>query len=140
MSLRKAFPNNSSANIKLSKTYLHKIGQSRGFLGRLSGTLLRSGLSLMKNILRTTAKSILIPLVLTITASATDASSQQKIFGSNTTTLIISNEELHNIIKVIKSLEESVLLINGITKTTQSETKEQESGFLTQRLIRYIRG
>ena len=50
--LRKAFANNSSANIKLSKTQLHKIGQSGGFLGRLLGPLLQTGLPLMKNVLK----------------------------------------------------------------------------------------
>ena len=50
--LRKAFANGSSANIKLSKTQLHKIGQSGGFLGRLSRPLLKTGLSLMKDVLK----------------------------------------------------------------------------------------
>ena len=50
--LRKAFANNSSSNIKLSKTQLHKIGQSGGFLGRLLGPLLKIGLPLMKNVLK----------------------------------------------------------------------------------------
>ena len=71
--LRKAFANNSSANIKLSKTQLHKIGQSGGFLGRLLGPLLKTGLPLMKNVLKPLAKSVLIPLGLTAAASATDS-------------------------------------------------------------------
>ena len=50
--LRKAFANGSSANVKLSKTQLHKIGQSGGFLGRLSRPLLKTGLSLMKDVLK----------------------------------------------------------------------------------------
>ena len=53
----KAFENNSSANIKLSKTQLHKIGQSGEFLGRISGPLLKNGLLLMKNVLKPLAKS-----------------------------------------------------------------------------------
>ena len=56
--LRKAFANGSSANLKLSKTYLHKIRQSGGFLGRLLGALLKIRLSLMKNVLQTLVKSI----------------------------------------------------------------------------------
>ena len=56
--LRKAFANGSSANLKLSKTYLHKIRQSGGFLGRLLGALLKIRLPLMKNVLQTLVKSI----------------------------------------------------------------------------------
>ena len=70
--LCKAFANNSSANVKLSKTELSKIGQSGGFLSRLLGPLLKSGLSLMKNLLKSLAKSFLIPLALTAVASAID--------------------------------------------------------------------
>ena len=71
--LRKAFVNNSSANIKLPKTQLHKIGQSGEFLGRLLGPLLKTGLPLMKNVLKPLAKSVLIPVGLTAAASSTDA-------------------------------------------------------------------
>ena len=66
--LRKAFANNSSANLKLSKTQLHKIGQSGGFLGRLLGPLLKTGLSLIGNVLKSLAKSVLITLGLTAAA------------------------------------------------------------------------
>ena len=79
--LRKAFANNSSANIKLSKTQLHKIGQSGGFLGRLLGPLLKTGLSLIGNVLRPLAKRVLIPLGLTAAAAATDATIHNKMFG-----------------------------------------------------------
>ena len=103
MRLRKAFANNSSANIKLSKTQLHKIGQSGGFLGRLLGPLLKTGLPLMKNVLKPLAKSILIPLGLTA-AAATDAAIHKKMFGSGVTTLIIWNEEMNNIMKIVRSL------------------------------------
>ena len=63
--LRKAFANNSSANLKLSKSQLHKIRQLEGFLGRLLGPLLKTGLLLMKNALKPLAESVLIPLGLT---------------------------------------------------------------------------
>ena len=95
--LRKAFANNSSANIKLSKTQLSKMMQSRGFLGRLLGPLLKTGLPLIKNVIKPLAKSVLIPLGLTAAASAADAGIHKKILGSghnNTTTLIISNNEM----------------------------------------------
>ena len=98
--LRKAFANNSSANIKLSKTQLHKIGQSGGFLGRLLGPLLKTGLPLIGNVLKPLAKSVLIPLGLTAAASTTDAAIHNKMFGSGFTTLIISNEEMEDIMKI----------------------------------------
>ena len=60
--LRKTFANNSSPYMKLSKTQLHKVGQSGGFLGRLLGPLLKTGLSLMKNVLKPLAKRVLVPL------------------------------------------------------------------------------
>ena len=71
--LRKAFANNSSTDIKLSKTQLSKMIESGGFLGRLLGLLLKARLPLMKNVIKPLAKSILIPLGLTAAASAADA-------------------------------------------------------------------
>ena len=103
--LWKAFTNGSSANIKLAKTQLHKIGQSGGVLGRLLRPLLKTRLPLMENVLKPLAKSVLIPLGLTAAASATDAAIHNKMFGSSTTTLVISNEDLNNIIKTVNSLE-----------------------------------
>ena len=105
--VRKTFANNFSANIKLSKTQLHKIGQSGGFLGRLLGPLLKTGLPLIGNVLKPLAKSVLIPLGLTAPASATGAAIHRKMFGSGNTTLIISNKEMNNIINIIKAREES---------------------------------
>ena len=63
--LHKAFANNSSANVKLSKTQLHQIGQSGGFLGGPLGLLLKTGLPLIGNVLKPLANSVLIPLGLT---------------------------------------------------------------------------
>ena len=68
--LRKAFANNSSVNIELSKTQLSKIIQAGGFLGRLLGPLLKTGLPLMKNVIKPLAKSVLIQLGLTAAAAA----------------------------------------------------------------------
>ena len=78
--LRKAFANNSSANIKLSATQVSKIMQLGELLGRLLGPLLKTGLTLMKNILEPLAKSVLIPLGLTWAASATDLAIPNKNF------------------------------------------------------------
>ena len=71
----------------------------------------------MKNVLKPLTKSVLIPLGLTPSASATDASIQKKIFGSGKTTLIVSNEELDDIMKIAISLKQSGLLINGVNET-----------------------
>ena len=96
--LRKASANNSSANIKLSKTQLHKIQQSGGLLGRLLEPLLKTGLHLIENVLKPLAKSALIPLGLT-EASARDAAIHKKMFGSGNTTSISFNEEMIDIMK-----------------------------------------
>ena len=109
--LRKSFANHSSTDIKLSKTQLSKMIQSGRFLGRLLGPLLKTGLPLIKNVIKPLAKSVLIPLGLTA-ASAADAGMHKKILGSgNTTTLIISNDEIKDIIKIVKSLDDSDLLL-----------------------------
>ena len=84
--LRKAFANNLSTDIKLSKTQLSNMIQSEGFLGRLLGPLLKTGLPLIKNVIKPLAKSVLIPLGLTAAASAADAGIHKKVlgFGNNT--------------------------------------------------------
>ena len=89
----KAFANNESANLKLSKTQLSKIVQSGGFLGRLLRPLLKTGLPLLKNRFKLLAKSILIPLWLTAAAAA-DAGMHKKILRLGMTILIISNKEV----------------------------------------------
>ena len=90
--LWKFFANNSSIDIKLSKTQLSKAVQSEVFLSRLLGLLLKTGLLLIKNVIKSLAKSVLIPLGLTAAAaSAADAGIHKKILGSRNTTLIISN-------------------------------------------------
>ena len=78
--LRKSFANNSSTDIKLSKTQLSKIIQSGGFLGRLLGPLLKTGLTLIKNIIKPLAKSVLIPLGLTAAVLVADAGTHKKKF------------------------------------------------------------
>ena len=72
--------------MKLSKTQLHKMGQSAEFLGRFQRLLLKTDFPLMKNVLKTLAKSVLIPFGLTVATSATDAAIQKKLFGSGMTT------------------------------------------------------
>ena len=77
-SIRKAFSNNSSVNIKFSKTQLSKMIQLGGFLSKLLGPLLKTGLPLIKNVITSLAKSVLIPLGLTAAASAADAGIHKK--------------------------------------------------------------
>ena len=82
LKLCKAFTNNSSANIKLSKTQLHKIVQPGVYAGKHLGPLLKTGLLLIGNVLKLSAKSVLIPLGLTAAALPTDAVIHKKMFGS----------------------------------------------------------
>ena len=76
--LRKAFANNSSRDTKLSKIQLLKMIQLGGFLGRLLGPLLKTGLPLIKNVIKPLAKSALIPLGLTSATSTSDAGIHEK--------------------------------------------------------------
>ena len=118
--------------------------QSGGFLGRLLGPLLKTGLPLIKNVMKQLAKSFLIPLGLTAAASAADAGIHKKILGSgrrhsfssasHNTTLMISNNEMEDIIKIVKSLEDSGLLLKGFTETVQNDVKEETGGFLSMLL------
>ena len=131
--IREAFAKNTSTDIKLSKIQLAKMIQSGGFLGKLLGPLLKTGLPLIKNVIRPLAKSVLIPLGLTAAASAADAGIHKKILGSgnnNNTTLIFSNDEMGDILKIVKSLEDSGVLLKGVSETIRYEAKEQRGGFL----------
>ena len=80
------------------------------------------------------AKSVLIPLGLTAAASAADAGIHKKILGSGNTTLIISNKDIDDLTKIVKSLEDSGLLLKGVTESVQNEVKEQKGGFLSMLL------
>ena len=153
--LRKAFANYLSTDIKLSKTQISKMIQSGGFLGRLLGPLLKTGLPLIKKVIKPLAKSVLIPLRLTAPASAADAEIHKKILGSvhrpssssalpyhpsssashnNNTILIISNDEMKNIIKIVNFLENSSLLPKGVSQSIQIEAKEPRGRFLSMSL------
>ena len=100
--LHKPFSNNSSTDIKFSKPQLSKMIQLGGFFGRLLGPLLKTGLPLIKNVIKPLAKSVLIPLGLTAAASVADAGIHKKILGSGTKTPIISNDEMEDIMKQFK--------------------------------------
>ena len=106
------------------------------------GPLLKTGLQLIKNVIKPLAKSVLIPLGLTAAASAADAGIHKKILGSGrpsssasrTTTLIISNGKINDIMKIVQALENSNILLKGVTKTIKKETKEQKEGFVSMLL------
>ena len=85
---------------------------------------------LIGNGLKQSAKSVLIPLGLTAAASVTAAIIHEEIFGSGVTTLIISNEEINDTMKIDKSFEESDLLIKGVGEAITNKTKEQKGGLL----------
>ena len=134
--LRKAFANYLSANIKLSKTQFSKMIQLGGFLGRPLDPLLKTGFPLMKRVIQPLAKSVLIPLGLTAAPSAADAGIHKKILGSgHNATLINSNDQIKYILKIVKSLEDSgLLLLEEVSETIKNETKEQKGGFLSMLL------
>ena len=112
-----AFNSNMSTDLKLSEAQISKIIQSGGFLGsllsKLAGPLMKVAVPLAKN--------ILAPLGIIAAASAIDAGIQKKIHGSGTTTLIISNEEMYDIIKIVQALEDSNILLKRVTKTIKNE-------------------
>ena len=98
--------------------------------------MLRTGLPLIKNVIKPSAKSVWIPLGLTAAASAADPGIHKKILGSGqnnspSTALIISNNDIEGLIKIVKSLEDSNLLLKGLTETVQNEINEQKGGFLS---------
>ena len=132
--LRKAFANNLSTDIKLSKTQISKMIQSGGFLGILLGPSLKTGFLQIKIVIKPLAKRVFIPLGLTAAVSATDTRIHKKILGSGTTTIIISNDEIEDIIKIVKSREDSGLSLKGVSKTVENEAKEQKGGFLSMLL------
>ena len=128
LSLEKAFANHTSVDIKLSKVQLAKM-QKGGFLKFLM-PLLKSGLPLLKSVVKQLGM-----LGLTAAASATDAAINKKILGSgNHATLIISNDDMQDLLKIVKSLKDSGILLNGITETVKNEVKEQKGGFLSMLL------
>ena len=123
--LRNAINNNSAIDIKLSKAQIKKLIQSGGFLGKL--------LSKLAGPLMKLAKNVLAPLGLTAAMSAIDGSIQKKIHGYGVK-LIIEQENMNDIMKIIEALENSGILLKGVSKTIENETKEQRGGFLSMSL------
>ena len=126
--LRNAINNNLATDIKLSKAQIKKIIQSGGFLGKLL-----SKLAGPLPVALPVAKNVLAPLGLTAAISAIDGSIQKKIHGSGIN-LIIEQEDINDIMKIIEALESSGILLKGVSKTIENETKEQRGGFLSMLL------
>ena len=127
--LRNAISNNLTTDIKLSKAQIKIIIKSGGFLGKLlsklAGPLMKVALPVAKN--------ILAPLRLTAAMSAIDGSIQKKIHGSGVK-VIIKQEDMNDIMKIIEALENTGILLKGVSKTIENETKEQRGGFLSMLL------
>ena len=83
----------------------------------------------MKNVIKLLAKSVLIPLGLTAAALAAFAGIHKKMLGSGTTTLVISNDEMEDVMKIVKSLEDSGLLIKGL-KRSKTKLRNKKEDFL----------
>ena len=124
--LRNAINNDLATDIKLSKAQIIKIIQSGGVLGKLLSKLAGP---LMK-VAMPSAKNVLAPLGLTAAMSAIDGSIQKKIYGSGVK-LIIEEEDMNDIMKIIEALENSGILLKGVSKTTKNETREQIGEFLS---------
>ena len=128
--LRKKIENNMSTDIKLSKVQINKIIKESGNLGRLLMNflpkLIKPAISIGKN--------ILAPLGLSAAISATDAAIQKKLYGSGNKTLIISNNDLNDLIKIATALEEHDILLKGTNKAIKNKIKKQEGGFLSMLL------
>ena len=126
---RNAINDNSAIDIKLSKSQIKKLIQSGGFLEKLLSKLADP---LMK-VAMPLAKNVLASLGLAAAMSAIDGSIQKKIHGSGVK-LIIEEEDMQDVIKIIKELENSDILLKGVSKTIENEIKEQRGGFLSMLL------
>ena len=128
--LRNAINNTLETDIKLSKAQIKKLIKSGGFLGKLLSKL---AVPLMKVALPL-AKNVLAPLDLTAAMSAIGGGIQKKIHGSGVK-LIIEQDDMNDIMKIIKALETSGILLKGVSKTIENETKEQKGGILSMLLV-----
>ena len=127
--LRNTINNNMATDLKLSKAQIKMMIQSGGFLGKLliklAGPLMKVSMPLAKN--------VLAPLGLTAAMSAIDDSIQKKMREEGVK-LVTEQGDMNDIMKVIEALENSGILLKGVTKTIENETKEQRGGFLSMLL------
>ena len=99
-------------------------------ISRLLGPLLKTGLPFVKNVIKSLAESVLISLGVTTAVSGADVAIHKKILGPGIITLIISNEEMEHVTKIVEPLEDSDLLLKGVGEKFQTEAKEQKGEFL----------
>ena len=118
-----------ATDIKLSKAQIKNLIQSGGFLGK---SLCKLAVPLM-TVALSLAKNVLAPLGLTADMSAIDGSIQKKIHGSGVK-FIIEQEDMNDIMKIIEALENSGILLKGVSKRIKNETQEQRGGFLSMLL------
>ena len=119
--LREKVENHMSTDIKLSKSQINKLLKEEGALGsilaRFLQKVIKPALSLGKN--------ILAPLGLSAAMSATDAVIQKKMYGIGTKTVEFSNKDLDDMTKIVKALEDSDVLMKGMTKTLKNDIKKE---------------
>ena len=113
--------------------------QSGEFLGRLLGPLIKTRLPLIKNVIKPLTKRALVPLGLTVAASTADAGIHKKILRSGKTTLIITNDDVKDIIKIVTSPKDFGLLLKRISQTIKNEAKEQKKKTICQYGMTYFR-
>ena len=127
--LRNAINNNMATDLKLSKAQIKKLIQSGGFLGKvlskLAGPLMKVAMPLAKN--------VLAPSGLTAAMSAIDGSIPKKMRGEGVK-LVIEQEDMNDIMKIIEALENPGIWLKGVTNTIENETKEHRGGFLSMLL------
>ena len=132
--LRNTFYNNILTDLTLSQAQISKIIQSGKFLGslliKLAGPLIKVAIPLAKN--------VLAPLGIAAAASAIDTGIQKQIHGSGTTILIISNKEMNHMIKIVQALEDSNVLLKGVTKTIKKQNKRAKRKIL-KHVVGYFR-
>ena len=119
--LRENVENNMSTDIKLSKAQINKLIKE----GRALGSILARFLRKLIKPTFSLGKNILAPLGLSAAMSATDAAIQKKMYGSGTKTVKFSNKDLDDITKIVKALEDSELLMKGVTKTLKNDLKKE---------------
>ena len=132
--LREKIENNMSTDIKLGKAQINKLIKEGAALGsilaRFLPKLIKPAISLGKN--------ILAPLGLSAAMSATDAAIQKKLYGSGTKTVRFSDKDLDDMTKIVKALEDSNVLMKGITETLKNDIKKGDALPLILMLLRTL--
>lgn len=122
--------NNFKIKFKFPKSKICKTIELVRFLGKLLGQLLKIALLSVKIVLKSLAKRLLKLLRLTTTSSVVDAGFRKKMFGPGTKLLVISNEEIKDIMEIVKSLQSAGLLIRIVIKTIKMKQMNKEMNFV----------